>query len=1017
LLIQKQKVKHLLRVSTGAIIKQTDTMTQIHSSNGTTATPSSSNNKLSRRLRDKIVETVQLNRLTIIVGPTGSGKTTLVPPLILEEIKGRICCTQPRRLAVVAIAKRVAELQGVPVGGEEVGYHVGNHNRSMKSTKLVFSTAGILLEELRARGVAVLREYSCLILDECHERSPESDLVLCMIRQLMKAYPKEHIRIVLMSATFDHKRYSEYFRNIPGCTTIDTITLETAQSFDAFYTQVKTYYLEDMKRILPDIEKHHDWLQLMEEDPDFDLGGDESGNRKSLSQGLLALVQSLVTYLDESKPPNQPFLIFAPTYNHLEQIHDTLLISKSGALRQLSVLHSAVDIEDCLKDMYTSVAGTSNNGDSRIIPVEMQRLFARRRIFLASAIADSSITIPGVSVVIDLCRALEVSWSVCNRQSESRTVWASQSICQQRQGRTGRTCPGEVFRLLTYNFYQRSLPPWDIPLLTLSSCHNESLQIACSSNQLNPRDFFPQCLDPPEDEVVVAALEYLQEIGAYNGRSTTQYGSLLAAMPMNVMEARIVMEGARLGLLHETVALMALYSSKPSPIAHFFGNSDINEESLRMFHHEADVKSYTSVALAHLSAYMYWDVHWNQVKIRESLENPHGSVHHIYGEEEHILWCKEHNLNPTSVRSISESIDCSMNTLFLSKYEPLSLQCSDPTPLWRRPQDWKSSRMSNSRQMLLHVYGDMGAMHLCNTLTTLCEKRMAVYALPNAQVFWDIPSSPRKLARRKHNENVSYACIHFLSGHCKFGDRCRHEHSWLAIRPPCRFFREGNCSRGSECVYSHAIDEEIEDISDPLEPLIPVLEELQLPNGPRAWFQRNSPRLFLLGEGNFGFTKALYKMGAPPMYASTLQAADADDVYLHNWVHNVDATNLLSHSDVQSFIYRGGHCFAWNYPHTARLDDPTADEELMLRTMKCLYSLLTKYQASVSYSCLNFAVTLQGDQFSRWNLLRCAYRTGFRLKGWCPFEPTDFPDYRPSRTDGTIFKPENSRFYLLECRL
>ena len=174
---------------------------------------------IARKTKAKILESVQLNRLTIVVGPTGCGKSTLVPSLLLEGLDGPICCTQPRRLAVVAIAKRVAQLQGVRLGGDKIGYHVGNQNRSIKATSLLFTTAGILLEELRANGVEALKRFKCLIIDECHERSPESDLVLALTKEFMKAYPKAPIRLVLMSATFNHKRYASYFKGVPGCET------------------------------------------------------------------------------------------------------------------------------------------------------------------------------------------------------------------------------------------------------------------------------------------------------------------------------------------------------------------------------------------------------------------------------------------------------------------------------------------------------------------------------------------------------------------------------------------------------------------------------------------------------------------------------------------------------------------------------------------------------------------------------------------------------------------------------
>jgi HrpA-like RNA helicase len=161
-------------------------------------------------------------------------------------------CTQPRRLAVFAVATHVAKQRNV-VLGEEVGYHVGQDrvaNFNGKETGLTFATAGILLEELRVHGLDAVDKYKVVIIDECHERSTESDLCLTIIKEFMVAYPRSKLRLVLMSATFDHARYTNFFRGVPGCEYVDTITLQTAESINAFYTNVDTLYLEDVTRML-----------------------------------------------------------------------------------------------------------------------------------------------------------------------------------------------------------------------------------------------------------------------------------------------------------------------------------------------------------------------------------------------------------------------------------------------------------------------------------------------------------------------------------------------------------------------------------------------------------------------------------------------------------------------------------------------------------------------------------------------------------------------------------------------
>jgi HrpA-like RNA helicase len=151
---------------------------------------------LSDRIRTILIDKVRNNRLTIVIGPTGCGKSTLVPSFLLDQVGGKVLCSQPRRLAVVSVAKRVAQMRSnissssgssssnnssttaalagstaaVDWANTDVGYQVGQHNESStKRTKLLFVTAGILLEELWARGMDLLDSYSCIILDECQQ--------------------------------------------------------------------------------------------------------------------------------------------------------------------------------------------------------------------------------------------------------------------------------------------------------------------------------------------------------------------------------------------------------------------------------------------------------------------------------------------------------------------------------------------------------------------------------------------------------------------------------------------------------------------------------------------------------------------------------------------------------------------------------------------------------------------------------------------------------------------------------
>ena len=211
----------------------------------------------------------------------------------------------------------------------------------------------------------------------------------------------------------------------------------------------------------------------------------------------------------------------------------------------------------------------------------------KRRILLASAIADSSVTVPGVSCVIDMCRSLEVRWKGSHI---AQTVWASKSICEQRRGRTGRTCPGRCFRLLYKGFYLSRIPQWDIPQLTLSSCLNESVRVGLFKTWFGRIwSSWSSWNDAWTHQILRSSTTLLstwRKWGAVQRSKTilssshtpdrsvfpTQYGEILAALPLNVSDAKVVLAGGQLGLLHETLALRAIYNHKPSPISHKFGS-------------------------------------------------------------------------------------------------------------------------------------------------------------------------------------------------------------------------------------------------------------------------------------------------------------------------------------------------------------------------------------------------------------------------------------------------------------
>lgn len=837
----------------------------------------------------------------------------------------------------------------------------------------------------------------------------------------------------------------EYFINVPGCEESETVFLETAESINAWHDKIETLFLEHTIKCLPDRKRHRAFERKMRLDPTAELSGACGG--KSLSEDMLQLIESLVEWLHCQEPKDACFLIFAPTYNHLDQIYNQLLGVDDGRLA-LSALHSSVDIDICLRSMYAST------------------LHHRRKVFLASAIADSSLTIPGVTCVIDLCRALEVRWEINRGTYVPKVCWASRSVCEQRRGRTGRTCPGRVFRLIDQGYYINQLKPWDMPQLELSSCRNEVMSLLSSSNKVlaDPSILLRRCLDPPPIEAIESAVQYLKDIGAIQiqnmgQRKTkivpTEYGRLLAALPFGVNDCRVIVSAGQLGLLHEALALMVISSHKPTPIVHHFADPERNEKVLQGFYPEYATGDHHSLLFANLSAFMYWDHAWNKGRAMAAMKKFEACISgdsspnalrswsdewiDFYGEMKgdesgaydckiwewtpeceiaHQSWCKVNGLNPTACRSIAAALNVSLEILYNSKFEPGFLRTAPAIPKWCRPSKWKQNAGANERVMISRVYGMADANNLCKALSALINSqgkmisaKSFALSLVSAHTGANFNYGISRPVKNQH----PMACIHFLQGRCSFGDECRHSHSPYAIKPECRFYP--NCTNG-KCPYSHG-DEDYSGFEDdygfpgapdPLGAVVPLLHNDALESGASSWFHQESPHLLLLGEGDLSFTRALIQEGFPPFAASTLNHCNMM-VSRTRVFPNIDATRVHN-SNALCLLVKNEYIrsFAWNFPFTGKDENEVIHKSLLSGAFHSIYLL---FQQNGNIKGL-FALTLQGDQFSRWSVLRAARQAGWELKSWDLFNYNDFVKYIPARANGDTFPVSNARIYIFE---
>ncbi|MBS3732129.1 MAG: DEAD/DEAH box helicase, partial [Desulfobacterales bacterium] len=331
--------------------------------------------------RDEIIEAIAAHQVVVVAGETGSGKTTQLPKFCLEAgrgIEGRIGCTQPRRIAAVTVASRIAEELGQQPG-QSTGYKIRFSDRVSDQTTVKMMTDGILLAE--TQGDKYLNEYDTLIVDEAHERSLNIDFLLGLIRNLIRT--RRDLKIIVTSATIDTEKFSRAFGDAP--------------------------VIEVSGRMYP-VE-----VRYM---PPEDLGDDSEAN---------SYVDAAVAAMDrvERESAFGDVLVFMPTER---DIRETCEILEGRSYKSAVVM-----------PLY-----------ARIPAPEQARVFkpaAGRKIVVATNVAETSITIPGIKYVIDTGLARISAYNPGTRTTALPVSPISQSSADQRKGRCGRVQNGVCIRL------------------------------------------------------------------------------------------------------------------------------------------------------------------------------------------------------------------------------------------------------------------------------------------------------------------------------------------------------------------------------------------------------------------------------------------------------------------------------------------------------------------------------------------------------------------------------------------
>ena len=443
--------------------------------------------------RDEIAAAIRDHQVVIVCGETGSGKTTQLPKICLElqrGVRGLIGHTQPRRIAARSVATRIAQELAVPLGAV-VGFKVRFTDRSGPDSYVKLMTDGILLAETQRDRL--LAAYDTIIVDEAHERSLNINFLLGYLKQLLPRRPD--LKVIITSATLDAERFARHFS-------------ESGRLAPVIQVSGRTYPVE--MRYRP-------------------LAGDEGDDEEPLEETIVAAAEDLW----RAAPGD--ILVFLPGEREIRETADLL----RGSLSRRPYA-SAVEI----LPLY-----------ARLSVAEQQRVFAPsggRRIVLATNVAETSLTVPGIHYVIDSGLARVRRYSLRNKVTLLQIEKIAQAAAEQRAGRCGRIAAGICVRLYDEEDFA-ARPRFTDPEILRSSLASVILRMAALD--LGDVAAFP-FLEPPGTRAIADGYQLLHELSAVDGsRKLTALGRELAQLPVDPRIGRMILAGREHGCLVEALVI------------------------------------------------------------------------------------------------------------------------------------------------------------------------------------------------------------------------------------------------------------------------------------------------------------------------------------------------------------------------------------------------------------------------------------------------------------------------------
>ncbi|CAG9540307.1 unnamed protein product [Cercopithifilaria johnstoni] len=467
--------------------------------------------------RDEILEVFQNVKVLLIAGDTGCGKSTQVPQYLLDADYDRIVCTQPRRIAAIALARRVA-YETLNEYGSMIAYQIRFEKTRTSRTRLLFVTEGLLLRQLQSDPD--LNQYNVIILDEIHERNLSGDFLLGLLRNLVRR--RDDLKLILMSATINLELFQNYFEDSPIIKVDGRL-----YPIELRYMPIKEHnqYESEKKKAKVDPAPYLNILQMIDAEIDSNERGD--------------------------------VLIFLNGVSEISTVAEALKVYAETSNKWIILtLHSTLSTEE--QDKVFDIA-----------PLGI------RKCILSTNIAETSITIDQIRFVIDSGKVNLVKFDSKTGMHSLREYWTSQASADQRKGRAGRTGPGICYRLYSQQHFDK-MDPFTISEINRVSLESLAMQIVSMNLGISPLEF--PFIEKPNMGELDEAVESLWRQGILEAGSTktlTPLGKIIANIPVEIPVAKVLIYGCVFEQVEPSLTIAASLATSSPFINRSFREPDI----------------------------------------------------------------------------------------------------------------------------------------------------------------------------------------------------------------------------------------------------------------------------------------------------------------------------------------------------------------------------------------------------------------------------------------------------------